>query len=89
MIQLDRSFSVGISRAVLLKVAARILVVCGVIALAGAVGIAAWDSYQGRISYLEDRVAALERKAAEPRPLFVVAEGYKGHIFVNGKEAKK
>ena len=43
--------------------------------------------FTNRIIYLEDRVASLEDKLQEPRPLFVVSEGYKGHIFVSGEEA--
>ena len=50
------------------------------------VALIALDAYHARLSFVEDRAAALEAIAMEPRPLFVVAEGYKGHVFVNGKE---
>ena len=50
------------------------------------VALVALDAYHARLSFVEDRVAALEAIAMEPRPLFVVAEGYRGHVFVNGQE---
>jgi hypothetical protein len=49
--------------------------------------LALWETYQWRMRTYEIRLTILEDQLRKPQPLFIVAEGYKGHIFVNGTEA--
>lgn len=111
MIQLDRSFFLGIADGWIQCLARKAAVMAALI-LGALVVLALWISMQGRIELLKDKVASaeasrlalwdtyqwrmrayeirltiLEDQLRKPQPLFIVADGYQGHIFVNGTEA--